>query len=252
MIYFYSATGNTRYAAEFLGRRLNGEIIDVIRDKDAVSTPVKSEWVGFMFPIYCWGVPPVMQRFVSEKIKHVPKDTYLWIIATCGDDCGTALRTLNELIVKGRGRGADAIFTLIMPNTYVLLPGFDVDSKTVEQEKLRKAPELLSRMADAIEAEESGIYDVKEGSVPRLKSALFPLFEKWGVRPKLWKASDACIGCGKCAAICPASNIEMKEKRPVWGRNCYSCCGCFHVCPVKAVSYGKITLSKSQYLCPLI
>ena len=252
MIYYYSATGNTRFAANYLGKKLNTEVIDIIRNGEDPDIKIAdSEPVGFMFPIYCWGIPPVMKRVMDAVFPLISKEQYVWVACTCGDEAGTAMRHFNSLLERVRGRGADAIFSVIMPNTYVLLPGFDVDKPEIEERKLKDAPARLDYIAEKIERREGGIYDVSQGSFPALRSAVFPLFERWGVFPKYWKVSDKCIGCGKCEKICPARNIKLADSRPVWGKDCFSCCACFHVCPVKAIDYGSITRKKSQYICPL-
>ena len=41
-------------------------------------------------------------------------------------------------------------------------------------------------------------------------------------RPEL---AGTCIGCGKCAQICPAKAIQMEKNRPVFNRK--TCIGCF-------------------------
>lgn len=251
MIYFYSATGNSHYAAHHLANLLGTKAIDILTSEVDRDLYAEKGDIGFVFPIYCWGVPPVVSRFIS-KLGNLPKDAYIWALCTCGDEAGIAMRLFNRQIKTATGREADALFSLIMPNTYVLLPGFNVDKKPVEERKLQEAPGRLKEVAGAIKGRKTGIYDVHEGSFPALRTrSLFPLFERWGVFPKYWKSSDACIGCGKCSRICPAHNIEMVSDRPKWGSLCFSCCACFHVCPVKAIDYGKITVGKSQYLCPL-
>lgn len=252
MIFYYSATGNSRFAAESLGRLLDSEIKNILYPEALEYIPREDETVGFVFPIYCWGVPPVVSRFVDMMGARLHKGSFVWGVCTCGDEAGIAMKLFSSRIEKARGNEADALFSLIMPNTYVLLPGFDVDKKEVEERKLKDAPSRLKDIAEVIKAQSRGVYDVHQGSMAALRTRMiFPLFEKWGVFPKYWRASDICIGCGKCAAICPARNIQMKDRRPEWGNNCFSCCACFHVCPVNAVSYGKITRGKSQYLCPL-
>lgn len=252
MIYYYSATGNTGFAAKMLGLYLNDEVVDISKE-DRGSTEVNTckKSIGILFPIYCWGIPPVVNKFLDSLMKIVNKDTYLWGVCTCGDEAGIAMRLLNKEIKKRRGSEADALFSIIMPNTYVLLPGFDVDKPEVQNTKLAEAPEKLQMIAGVIKKRERSVYDVHEGSLPTLRTKLlYPLFKKWGVDPKLWRATDKCIGCGKCAISCPASNIVMKDKHPLWKCNCYSCCACFHICPVNAVEYGKLTLNKSQYHGP--
>lgn len=250
MIFYYSATGNSRFAAERLAELLCSEAIDMLSPGAAAADFDPAGGVGFVFPIYCWGVPPVVSSFISSLAGRLSEDMYVWAACTCGDEAGKAMRCLSTRLERLRGRGADALFSVIMPNTYVLLPGFDVDRPEVAEEKLRLAPSRLEAVAAAVKSGRSGICDVTEGSMPALRSMIFPVFEKWGVFPRYWHSTDACIGCGKCAAICPARNIEMRGRRPVWGSRCFSCCACFHVCPVKAVEYGSITRGKGRYLFP--
>lgn len=53
-------------------------------------------------------------------------------------------------------------------------------------------------------------------------------------RPKLQKS--ACVGCEKCARICPAHAIEMKRGRPVIDRKrCIRCFCCQEFCPKGAM-----------------
>lgn len=251
MIFYYSATGNTRFCADFLADSLHTSAVNIL-ETDCDNLNIHQEdSVGFMFPIYCWGVPPVFEKFVNTILPKLSGENYVWIVATCGDETGVALKKLDTLLKERRGRGADAVFSVIMPNTYVLLPGFDVDKPEVERKKLEDAPQTLKRISHIIENRESGVYEVKEGSFPSLRSAVFPLFVKWGVNTKYWRYSENCIGCGKCAQICPAGNIKMIDNHPLWNNNCFSCCGCFHICPVKAVSYRSFTKGKSQYICPI-
>ena len=249
MIFYYSATGNTRFAARYLAAKLSQRAVDILENSD---TPRIDGTVGLMFPIYCWGIPPVVSKFIDKLMPEITSDMYIWAACTCGDEAGVAMKKLDRIIKNSRGRGLDAVWSVIMPNTYVLLPGFDVDSPEVEKAKLEAAPGRLDRIAGYIEKHETGIYDVRQGSMPALRSAIFPLFEKWGVSAKRWHVSDACVGCGKCQRICPARNIRLADGRPDWGNRCFSCCACYHCCPEKAISYANFTKGKSQYLCPLV
>ncbi len=60
--------------------------------------------------------------------------------------------------------------------------------------------------------------------------------------PKL--ASD-CVGCGKCAKVCPAKAITMKSGKPKIDRRvCIHCFCCQEFCPKGAMQVGRHALMK--------
>lgn len=62
-------------------------------------------------------------------------------------------------------------------------------------------------------------------------------------RPNPEKGS--CIGCKKCAEICPAKAIVMKDKRPRIDRSlCIRCFCCQEFCPVGAMKVKRTALAK--------
>lgn len=63
------------------------------------------------------------------------------------------------------------------------------------------------------------------------------------VRPKAKKKE--CIGCRKCADICPAKAITMKNKKPVIDKNkCIRCFCCQEFCPVGAMKTHRTLIGK--------
>ena len=53
--------------------------------------------------------------------------------------------------------------------------------------------------------------------------------------------SEKCIGCGQCARDCVANRFGIENgKALVMSERCIECGHCFAVCPVGAVSCGKI------------
>lgn len=257
MIYYFSGTHNSRYAALRLGS-LTGEEVLFIPDTDPNTQTIdedKYASVGFVFPVYAWGVPPIVLNFIDRLPEAMisslnDKSSYIWCVATCGDETGMAVEMLRSKLLK-KGIRLSATWSLIMPNVYVLLPGFGTDPKELEDKKLKDAVGRIERIAEIVK-NRGKEEDVHLGSFPRLKTFLvYPLFKRWGVNTKKWHSTEACIGCGKCANSCPVRNIVMVDGRPKWGNECTSCCACYHVCPTHSAQYGTITKNMGQYFCRL-
>ncbi len=253
MIYYFSGTHNSRYAALRLGS-LTHQKVRFIPDTNPLEqkfADIDGNSLGFVFPVYAWGVP----KIVLDFIKRLPEEmiagmevesTYVWCVATCGDETGMAVRMLEKALKK-RGIALRASWSLIMPNVYVVFPGFGTDPKEVEETKLKDAVGRLEEIACKVTARIPAS-DVHLGSLPRLKTTvIYPVFMKMGINTKKWHATDACIGCGKCASVCPVGNITIIDRHPKWGNDCTSCCACYHVCPTNSTQYGTVTKGKGQF-----
>lgn len=249
MIALFSATGNTRLAAKYLSSLTGHEPIVPLLTLDQ-SQVEGCQRIIWMFPIHAWSVPGAVED-VIRRLRFSPR-TEQYMVATCGDDAGRADRIWARLI-RTRGGSPTGAFTVIMPNTYVLLPGMDTDSPTLEAGKLAEAPARLRYIAKAIR-HHMAMNDVKPGAVPGLKSGLLrSFFRHFLMSPKPFHAiADACVGCGGCAGVCPLGNITQAAKGavPEWGDNCMTCLACYHRCPRHAVAYGNRTAHKGQYRAP--
>ena len=67
MIFYFSGTGNSRWVAESLGKRLEDaveDIADVKIEKEEYTLP-EGEILGFVFPVYAWAPPTIVMDFIS-------------------------------------------------------------------------------------------------------------------------------------------------------------------------------------------
>jgi len=71
-------------------------------------------------------------------------------------------------------------------------------------------------------------------------------------KDKGFNVSDACTGCRTCKAVCPVSNIVMKNKKPSFKHNCEQCMACVQWCPKQAINYKNKTQSRGRYTNPSI
>lgn len=240
MIYWFSGTGNSHRVAQHLAQLLGDEL-----EFMSPGLQCDHERVIWVFPIYSWGVPP----YVAEVIRSatLTRGSHHYMVATCGDDAGLAPRMWRKLLSPHHVIPM-AAYTVIMPNTYVALPGFDVDEPQLRDSKLDREPDRTRHIARMI-SESSTADDVIAGSMPWIKTRLiYPFFTGCLMSPRDFKVDDGCISCGRCRSHCPVGNISMDEReRPVWGNRCAGCLACYHVCPAHAISYGRFTATKGQY-----
>ena len=252
MIAVFSGTGNSLYVAGLLSKKLGDEVVRLpMADKRLEVTDGRLIWV---FPVYSWGIPPVLKKWIDRmvipgghKLKH-------FAVMTCGDDCGNTDRMWRDALSRHAWHGLSA-YSVQMPNTYVLMKGFDVDSVELAQQKVNAAPARVDDIAMRIDEESKRFTledyfienDIVRGSYPGIKTSIvYPWFKHFAMSPKPFHANDECIGCEICAKTCPLENIRMENGRPKWGKNCALCLRCYHICPRHAVQYGKATQGKGQ------
>ena len=114
MICCFSGTGNSLHAARLLAQELHDRVADMAAlDPSAVTSadPVsgapadgglQSEGVlGFVFPVYGWGLPRVVSSFISRLPRPGRQaPTYVYAVLTCGDDIGRTDRLLRRALRK--------------------------------------------------------------------------------------------------------------------------------------------------------
>lgn len=252
MILYHTGTGNSRLVALRLADILEDRVLRIDAYTPHAFRLKPLEKIVWVFPVYCWGIPPEVVRYIRSLQLENPSAVEQFMVCTCGDDVGlTAEQWLNE--INKRGWFACGRYSIQMPNNYVLLPGFDVDPDDEELRKLVIA-EIRTKEVGKKIMENSELFanDVVKGSMAWLKSrVLYPLFCRFLMSPKPFKATADCVGCGKCSRVCPRENIALNANhRPEWGGDCAMCLGCYHVCPHHAVAYGRVTRTKGQYFAP--
>ena len=235
MIFYFSGTGNSAWAARQLARRTDDTAWDIISLKEPPDVS-NAQQIGFIFPVYAWGVPEVMADFV----KSLPKtQAFTFGLCTCGGDAGHTMKRFAKLYPL------DSSYSLLMPNNYIL--GSDTDTESEIRQKLAAARAALEQMAREIRQQER-VCRVHEGALGGLKSGPVHFgFNRFARTAKPFFATDRCNGCGQCARDCPASAISLREGKPVWAERCFQCLRCINACPQQAIQYGKATAGRHRY-----
>ena len=250
MIFYFTGTGNSLYAADFIAKAQGDRVISIAKEMDQDKALYQYEFgenelLGFAFPVYAWAPPKMVLDFIKKlEIKGNP---YVFSLCTCGDTEGNTTAVLKKALAK-KDIPLNGAFTLHMPNNYIV--GFDVDPEKVEKEKLKKAEQLLAEINKTIDLRQKHVMFTIPGKHPALKTGVVnTLFNRFALSTKRFYADDNCTGCGICEEICPVHTIKVDSK-PEWGKACTQCLGCIHRCPVHAIQYGKGTAKKGRYHHP--
>lgn len=253
MIIWFSGTGNSRAVAFRLADLLREtDLLQIDRHyKDEVCCLTAQERIIWVCPVYGWRIPPVVADAVMSMPENIGRKAIHWLVTTCGDDIGETPRYWRRLLSR-RGWQSGAVYSVAMPNTYVFLPGFDVDKPEIVAQKLEAMPGRVGSIARAIAGREYDVDWVRPGAFPALKSRmLWPVFSRWLMRPDGFNVSRSrCIGCEACVRVCPMNNISLTGhgNTPVWGKDCAFCTACYQVCPVHAISHGIWSHGKGQQM----
>ncbi|MBO7110933.1 MAG: EFR1 family ferrodoxin [Bacteroidaceae bacterium] len=249
MILWYSGCGNSRFVADTLSKELGDDNMVFIPDAARNGTALElgpDEVLGIVFPVYSWSVPKLVSEFLRTATIN-GKPVYIFAACTCGDQTGLTYEHLCKDLRK-QGLQLDAFFSFQMPETYINLPGFSLDTPENAKRKIDGTKESLSEVIGLIKQRAQGNYDKLRGSKTFLKSNILkPLFYGLLITDRKFHVSDACIGCGICAKNCPLQNIIMQNDRPKWNGHCTNCMSCYHRCPKNAINFGTATQGKGQY-----
>ena len=245
MIYYFSGTGNSRFIAQEIAA-LTNDCVCSMSEKEPIPTDENSAFLGIVFPVYGWQPPKIVRRFCNTLNRAAASGRFVYAILTCGTDCGKTLKILRRLMLL-RGIGIDSAYSVIMPDVYVCLPGFEVDKDELRRKKYRNAAKRIYQIAADINARRKRT-EVFEGALPRTKTyVLGNLFYKFLVKDKPFNVNSKCTGCGICQKACPVGNVILSDGLPTWNGNCEGWLNCYHSCPHHAINFGKSTMRKGQY-----
>lgn len=246
MVLYFSATGNTEFIAQELAKRLDDECVNLLdRVKADIHTPLYSEKPFVICaPVYVCEMP----RFMASYLKKQPftGDNEAYFIFTSGGYCGIS-GVLAKSIIKSKKMVYRGHAEFKMPRNYVANDSYPMLEKDEIDKRILTAYEQLDNVAA----------DILSGNKLKARHIFLaetiitvpfnPVWCKFKLTAKDFYAKDTCIGCGKCAKLCPLNNIKITDGKPVWSNQCTHCMACIGNCPVEAIEYGTVTQNKEPY-----
>lgn len=240
MLYYFTGTGNSRYVAQRLAKAL-GDTVAFMPDHIPATVPDNGEPVGFVMPVYFWGIPTAALRFAQQLTIHGNHYTY-----TVLDPSGSTGDAVS-MFEKALRHKVDAHYSLLMPDTYA--PMFECADHAKNDAVLTRAESEIDDIIAHLRNNDKGDFDPHRGIGKLYTVTMYPLYRASTTRR--FAVNDACTGCGLCAQLCPDHFITLEGGKPTWRPgHCNLCFACLHHCPAFAIQYGRNSRKHGQYTCP--
>ena len=247
MIFYFSATGNSKYVATRLAASTKDKIVSIpecLKNGLHEFVPEENENIGFVTPTYFFGLPSVVTDFLQQMKIEKNGAHYVYHVLTFGTTTGQAHRMMEEYL-QNKALSLDGKFIVQMTDTWT--PIFDLSDKEKNQTILTAAEKQIGAVAGYVSSHTKGDFDNRKAPF----SKAYYWTYRHGRKTGKFTVDDTCIGCGLCERQCPVSAIKLQNKKPVWVKDqCALCLGCLHRCPKFSIQYGKSTRSHGQYVNP--
>lgn len=245
---YLSGTGNTKHCVEKLVTGIDSDAQCIpLENEQAVEAIKKEEMIVLAYPVQFSNAPVMVRDFIKDH-GDIWNGKKVLCVATqamfSGDGAGCAARPLRKY-------GAE-----IVGGVHFLMPDSISDSKLLKNTSEKN----ISIIAKTDRKIEQAAAQIKIGRYPQegihfysrvaglLGQRLWFYSKTTHYSDKL-KISDACVGCGHCAEVCPMNNLKLQEGKVVSDNKCTMCYRCISQCPKQAITLlgEKVT---QQYQFP--
>ena len=244
MIFCFSGTGNSLHIANKIAAATDDNIIMITESEKRRHVEYhldNDEKVGFLFPIYWWGMPLLVEEFVREMKINDYKGQYIYAVCTYGLNANNGLYDLKKSL-KNKEMPLSANYEVKMVDNYVV--GYELKNKDIQSQILLKADEKIAVIINSILKMQN--INVEDGPYSLIKPLIHSFYKNKNHQNGFY-TTEECIGCHKCENQCPCNAISLEDNKPVWTKNCSFCLKCINTCPNQAIQYNKGTRGRKRY-----
>jgi ferredoxin len=247
-ICFYTGTGNSLWIARMLAEHLGGARLVSMALTAGRTGALDAPAIGLVFPVYIWGVPGPVIRFVRSM--EASASSYYFAVAVNAGQVSNTLVQLKDLMTD-MGLALSAGFQVKMPSNYI--PWGGPGPRAERDRRFARARDKVARIGE--HARNRDILPVEKG--PLWQRILFTAcyrmtFARVPAMDAPFRADERCNSCGICVRVCPCMNVTLADGKPTWSHRCEQCFACLQWCPQAAIQYGSRTAGYERYHHPEI
>lgn len=246
MIFYFSGTGNSRHIADKLSHTLGERAVYMSENeisKNEIYEIAENERLGFVFPVYWYSIPTIVDKFIRQLKLSGYKNQYVYAIASYGIAAGNTMNRLIKLLDEKQVL-VNGIFGVRMVDNYVV--GYNVAKEDRQREINQKAEIEIDQIIGMIDVHATTEY-IKKGGLAFATPITSYAYRRKD-HTKKFHTTDSCTGCNQCVKDCPCNAIHLNNKSPEWSGECTFCLKCLHSCKQSAIQYGRFTKHRDRYL----
>lgn len=159
MVFYFSGTGNSEHVARRLAQATGETCVSMADcvDRDEFTFSLcPDERVGFVTPVYFWGLPDIVVRFMDKLRFTGLHRNFIYHTVTCGTTTGQA-HYMMQKILKGKGLWLDAKYSVRMVDVWT--PMFDLSNHEKCLRKTSGAEKHIDKVAEMVVSRKAGNYD---------------------------------------------------------------------------------------------
>lgn len=245
ILYYFSGTGNTKWASDKLKKSLEDYGIDLdIKNIESEKFNLR----GYCFlvigtPIYAELEPKLVEDFV-QSIPSTEVSVKCILFSTQGGNSCSAIKRMSR-VLKSKGYNVVIESMIKMTNNYYFYAGKEPKCEDI-QNILKSAEDKINFIGKNFnnnKCEKVSIFGLRE----KIGTIGGKAFRK--AIPKVAKSitsTNQCTKCGLCLRNCPKGNITFENGRAVFHSNCILCLRCIYLCPENAVVYKGKRINQIQ------